>query len=309
MGDSTAKSKKGILNLFGRRQKPETLEPGQKKKAKTFANDDSHALKPPKVGTFRPGRLTSAKTSWVAPPSSSSIPPGPSDPSVAIKSLQVEIEAILRENTIGYYGPKNYLPDQYYTKLINPTKVAKALPDASSELTEFVLKRAQKVFAITLLVFSGPEELHLAMKAFLSHEFTDTDGLPVNQITNLGQCNMFDESKHSGSECVPACYSPESNDCPHNWRTGVFHHEFWDIPAFNKFHTNQWSFLVQRFTGNEFQSSLKPERILPFPPRQESQQVSFGKFGKVTRTTMLKDHQDIFKPQVIQPLIQIEGMR
>jgi hypothetical protein len=304
MASSTEKDRRPSWNPFGRTSKTETLQHGKAKKAKTYGTNGHQATVSADAGFPRPNKPRSAKTSLNSAQRSSSASPEPTpDSYVAIKKLQESINMLLSQNTIGFRDT-NYLPSKYYPDLIYLDSVRVILPGASSELVNFILTKATKVFAITSLVISGPEQLHIAMNAFFRHDFTDKEGLPVRKITNQGKCRMFDRFEDTGLECVPACSLPEGNVCPHDWRANVFHHEFWDRNTFDIFYIKQWPFLVEQFKGDRFQRSLEVDRILPFTPPDPEQQNDSGKLGKVNRTTMLKFHQDVIDPKVLYPLIR-----
>jgi hypothetical protein len=308
MTNSTDEKKKSIIGWIGQKISESIPQPGKVKRAKTSSINGLHATNGANAGFSRPDKLRSAKTSSVAVENDSPSARELSGPSVAIKRLQDSISLIMGKNTVGFKAT-NYLPDNDCYELIKQKQVEEILPNASSDLVKFIVTKAIKVFAITLLVISDPKQLQIAMNAFLQHCFTDEDSLPVAKITDSGQCHLFDKSENSGLKCVPTCSSPEGNVCPHQWQASVFHHEFWDRNTFDTFYAKQWALLVQRFTGERFQCSLEDDRILPFAQLNPEHQNDTGKFGRLSRTIMLKDHQDLHDLKVLNFLVRVEYER
>lgn len=203
--------------------------------------------------------------------------------------LAGRITEILSQHKVGLTA-KDYMPNQFYNELFHPTSIRRALPGASERLIQFIHNHAKRTFAITLLVLDDSSSRLLAMKAFHQHNFTDSDCLPVGDLTNISCVGS------QQAPCRPGCESLIAPGCSHNSCLACFHHVPWNPITARRFHQNQWAFRVQVFDPNTFLYRIDENVILPFTRKLRPMTGNSGAFSAVVQAFMLADHQDIIDP-------------
>ena len=121
------------------------------------------------------------------------------------------------------------------------------------KLAEFILEKAKKVFATTVVSGLRGGYLGYSMIEFMNMEFADN--------------------------CLPITYDDMVMQFGDKWGKTTIH----------DFFTKQWRFLVPVFSKNNFKVDLKPNHILPFIERVSFGKE--GAFGQVFRVQVHPGHQ------------------
>ncbi|KAK3303131.1 uncharacterized protein B0T15DRAFT_513341 [Chaetomium strumarium] len=173
------------------------------------------------------------------------------------QSLESRICERFVSSKYGNEREQVYVPEGQLDELITEATIVEQLPDdypEKGELVTFILLRAKKTFAITLLTGLRGYELCQAITRFWLYGITDQN-LPVRDL---------------GSN--PAFANPP-----------------WSMWKLQQFGETQWGFLVPIFTANKLVYSLERERILPFVGVDSS--IRDGSFGRVYQVKVHKAHQ------------------
>jgi hypothetical protein len=184
---------------------------------------------------------------------------------------------------LGIEKSLNYLPDSTLDQLITEKSVVTTLKEAATaDLVRFILERARKVFAITLLSIHDPDLRAKALRTFRNHDITDTI-IPV-PFMPLSRCNSLGTNK---SSCTELC-EEDSNLCTHIKQFAAFHHDIWNRASFVQFFDRQWHFYVPHLDSSIFIYEFEPEVILPLASYRREHPEWSDHFSDVMPVRMLQ---------------------
>ena len=228
--------------------------------------------------------------------------PPPTGSSHAI-SRQVGLRGLIRKSFAkSAWNDEQFLPEGPLYELINQKEVRAELPNAPSELVDFICKEAKRVFAALLLCELKGDELVTVAESFREHGLTD-DLLPIDP-EDVGICQdselisdtesfqeevFADDLLPADPEDVESGRKEASRGCSNNSALHAFHRLPWRRSLINYFCHVQWKFLAPVFTLDKFDEDLQPNSILPFI---SSDFQGFGLFD----VEIHEDHQGIVLP-------------
>lgn len=148
-------------------------------------------------------------------------------------------------------------------------------------LVEFILKRAKKVFAISVFIELEGSTLRRAMLLFKDTEFNDTK-LPIEDTRNSSPpanlSNSHSASTSGAGQNILASLEVSVNGGNRIWRK----------PKIYNFCEHQWKFLAPVFSTAEYNHDLPALSILPFISKHAN--FDKGSFGQVSKYEIHPNH-------------------
>jgi hypothetical protein len=201
------------------------------------------------------------------------------------------IREMSEHRVLGPEGRLEYMPDASLDRLITRSAVVETLKYAASEqVVEFILNKAKKLFAITLLSIQDPLLCFKALEIFRHHYMTDSVA-PVPYLGKISSRASLTQCSRLGAytfRCSDTCGELVSEICRHDERLTAFHHDVWDERSFMRFFDYQWHFYIPHLDPSIFIYEFEPEMILPFASYSSDLSVRSGYFSNVIRVKMLQ---------------------
>jgi hypothetical protein len=174
-------------------------------------------------------------------------------------------DLIVGSYAIGVFDnpPRAFLPHSFLSEFITEAAVAEELEenldiDNDSDLVNFIVESAKKVFATAIISAIDGSNLYMLMKRFQEKKFDDRC-LPLKRDTMLA---------------LPC-----------------FQGKFWNKLRTHNFLRNQWVFLTPVFSKSQFKIfELEPEHVFPFT--WVSNDAKKGTFNNVYQVTIHESHQE-----------------
>jgi hypothetical protein len=173
-------------------------------------------------------------------------------------------DLIVGSYAIGVFDnpPRAFLPLSFLSVFITKAAVAEELEqnldiDNDSDLVNFIVESAKKVFATAIVSAIDGSNLYMLMKRVQENEFDDMC-LPLKRDT---------------MSTLPC-----------------FQGEFWNELRTQRFLQSQWVFLAPVFSKSQFKIDLEPEHIFPFT--WVSNDAKQGIFSNVYEATIHESHQE-----------------
>ncbi|WJG35684.1 uncharacterized protein FOBCDRAFT_241613 [Fusarium oxysporum Fo47] len=174
----------------------------------------------------------------------------------------------LLENSV--ISEAKFLPESEIKKLVTPAKIKLLLPNAKSELVDFICRDAKKLF-MTASLHHG--NLHDIMSTFKYHGMTD-ENLPIRDLTSEDKyCDIHTE----GLQRV----------CSHDKALEAFHR--WDSHDVWTFYNDQWTFCAPILDMECSSQEFHAKHVLPFIEKGTTQKD--GHFSTVCEAVIHPSHQ------------------
>ncbi|KAG7409314.1 Calcium/calmodulin-dependent protein kinase type 1 [Fusarium oxysporum f. sp. rapae] len=165
---------------------------------------------------------------------------------------------------------KPFLPESDIKNLVTADKIKLLLPNAKSELVDFICKDAKKLFLTASLHHGNLQDI---MGTFESHGMTDKN-LPIRNLTSEDKyCDVHTE----GLQRV----------CSHEKALEAFHR--WDAHDVWTFYNDQWTFCAPILNMECSSQEFHPKHILPFIEKGITQKD--GHFSTVFEAVIHPSHQ------------------